>query len=79
MMRSKAAALVLLVWLPLAPPLALASPSTAPKCSQQEYRQTHLAECNRQSDRGIGLGGGGGPSGGGGLLGTIGRVVRGLL
>lgn len=78
-MRSRAAVVLLLVWLPLTPPLALASPGTAPKCSQVEYRTEHLAECNRQGDRGVGIGGGGNQGDGGGLLGGLGRLVRRIL
>lgn len=74
---------VLIVGAVLSPPLAWAGPGgTTPRCSQTEYRQSHLAECNRD---GVGApgsfpgGGGGGPSGGGGVLGLVGRVVRGIL
>lgn len=62
----------------LAPPLsAVASPSTAPLCSQQRYRQAHLQECNLGGGPGFGIGGGSG--GGGGLLGLIGDIVGGIL
>jgi len=64
------AVVVMVVLAPLAD--ATASPNTAPRCSDQVYRQGHLAECNRNG--GIGLGGGSG--GGGGLLGVVGDVLK---
>lgn len=69
--------LVTIAFLLLAPPLsALASPSTAPLCSQPEYRQAHLRECNLGGNPGFGVGAGGGS--GGGLLGLIGDVLGGI-
>lgn len=79
MMRNKAASAVLVAWFILVPPLsALASPSTAPKCADQEYRQAHLRECNLGGNPGFGVGAGGG-GGGGGLLGAIGDLVGSIL
>jgi hypothetical protein len=78
-MRSKVAALVLVVFTALIPPVAAATPSTTPKCAIPEYRQTHLQECNRQGGAGLGFGGGQtGGGGGGGLLGLVGDLVGGL-
>lgn len=63
----------------VAAPVAWAGPSTTPKCAQTEYRQSHLAECNRSGVGAPGsFPGGGAAGGGGGLLGAIGRVVGGL-
>lgn len=72
------ASLVLVGWFVLVPPIAaLASPGgTAPRCSDQAYRQTHLRECNLGGNPGIGVGAGGGS--GGGIIGLIGGLLHGI-
>lgn len=71
------AALIAITVLLVTPPVQAAPPSLIKKCSEVEYRQEHLAECNRQAEPGFGIGGGRG-RGPGGLLGIIRDTLGGL-
>jgi hypothetical protein len=75
------AVFVLMAWATLTVPLvaiALAAPpGLVQKCSDPQFRQDHLSECNLQGDPFL-LGGGGGAAGGGGILGGILGHIPGL-